>query len=103
MANRGLAFRCENQRRTLAEAGKHGAGLFQRIGDVLIAIQLVDFQPFLGRNLAKFQQAINEHPEARMGRDAPGGSMRAFEKAELLQILHHIANGSGGKRRFQPA
>ena len=43
--------------------------------------------------VADLKQAIDEHPQPLLRRDAPGADMGAAQQAQILQILHHVADG----------
>ena len=44
------------------------------------------------RDVADLEDAVDEQAQAELGRDAAGGDMRAVEQAELLEVLHDVAD-----------
>ena len=53
----------------------------------------LDLGPLAARDVADLEDAVDEQPEPELGRNAPGRDVRRIEQAELLEILHHVADG----------
>ena len=43
----------------------------------------------------RLQQAIDEHPKTRLGRNATGADVRGLQQTQNFQILHDIADRGG--------
>src|SRR5690606_21033117 len=45
--------------------------------------------------VANLEHAVDKEAQAHLRRDAPGADMRAVEQAEMLEILHDVADRGG--------
>ena len=61
----------------------------------------VDARPLLASQIAELEQRVDEQPQALLRRQAPGAGVRSVDEAELLEILHHIANRGRRQRHRQ--
>jgi hypothetical protein len=58
----------------------------------------VDPRAILAAKVAEFEKRIDEEPEPMLGRKASCARMGRIDQPQLLQVLHHIADGGGGQR-----
>ncbi len=63
----------------------------------------VDPRPFLPAEIAELQQRVDEEAQALLGRKPPGAGVGRVDKPELLEVLHHVADGGGRQRDRQHA
>jgi hypothetical protein len=63
----------------------------------------LDLLALLLRHRAYLEQAVDEQPQARLGRQAAGGGVGRVEQAGFLQILHDVADRGRRQRHAQPA
>ncbi len=81
----GAARQAGQQRRRLFERFIHAAadGGAARL----------DALALLFRDVADFEQAVDEQPQPGVGRQAAGRGVRRVEQAEILQVGHDVADG----------
>ena len=89
------------------EARQHARGLGQHAlqrqiarggGDLRVdAVALVE------RQVADFEQGVHEKAQAQLGGQAPGAGVGGVDEAQLLQVLHDIADRGGGEGHGQQA
>ncbi len=61
----------------------------------------LDVPPIVLGDVADLQQAVDEQPQAGVGRQAPGADVRRAQQAQLGQVLHGVADR--GRRQVHAA
>ncbi len=86
---------------TARQARQQGRGLFQRLGHAAAdgRAARLDALALLFGDVADLEQAVDEQPQAGIGRQAAGGGVRRVKQPDILQIGHDVADG-GGRQGF---
>ena len=96
----------EHHAGAVRQAGDHLAGVVEHLLDRLLAPdpQLrLDPAALLVGEVADLEQAVDEHPQADLGRQPAGRRVPRIDEAEVLQVRHDVADRGRRQRHRQVA
>ena len=97
MLDRCLVLWRQNKRCPAGDTGQGRADTIQHACHVrgVAAEGFVDLQPVLLVQVTDLQKTVNEHSQSALCRYSASADMRAAQKTQIFQILHHVANSRG--------
>jgi len=91
----------------VGEVGEQGGRLGQRAFETGFlgggAHLVVDPRALLARQAAEFEQRVDVEAQAELSRQAACAGVRRVDEAQLLEVLHHVADRGGRQRDRQQA
>ena len=97
MFDRGFLLGGKDEAGPLGHARERGADAVEKCCHVLLGVAkgVVDGLAVGAGQIADLQDAVDEHPQPKLGGDAARANVWAVEQAEVFEVLHFIADGGG--------